>query len=53
MPIRMRRGVVNIMAVAELGWFAGQVAWCSMKTRMFPTWFAWFGYVNVLLRTRA
>jgi hypothetical protein len=44
----MIRGVVNIMAVVGLGWFAGQVAWCTLKTGMFPKWFAWLGYINVL-----
>ena len=44
----MIRGVVNILAITGLGWFCGQVAWCTLKTGQFPKWFAYFGYVNVL-----
>jgi hypothetical protein len=44
----MIRGIVNILAIVGLGWFAGQVAWCSLKTGLFPKGFAYFGYVNVL-----
>ena len=44
----MIRGVVNVLAVTGLGWFAGQVAWCCRRTDTFPKWFAWLGYVNVL-----
>ncbi len=42
------RSVVNILAVIGLGWFAGQVAWCTLKTGLFPKWFAWYGWFNLL-----
>jgi len=44
----MIRSVVNILAVIALGWFAGQVAWCTLKTGLFPKWFGWYGWLNVL-----
>jgi hypothetical protein len=42
------RGMVNILAIAGLGWFAGQVAWCAGQTNTFPRGFRIFGYINVL-----
>lgn len=42
------RSVVNIMAVMGLGWFAGQVAWCTLKTGIFPKWFGYYGWLNTL-----
>ena len=42
------RSFVNILAVIGLGWFAGQVAWCTLKTGIFPKWFGYYGWVNVL-----
>ena len=42
------RGMVNILAIAGLGWFAGQVAWCSALTSSFSRGFRIFGYINVL-----
>ena len=44
----MFRGIVNVMAIACLGWFAGQVAWCTLKTGRFPKWFGYYSWVNVL-----
>jgi hypothetical protein len=42
------RGAVNTVAIAGLSWFAGQVAWCTLKTGLFSKGFAWLGYLNVL-----
>jgi succinate dehydrogenase hydrophobic anchor subunit len=42
------RGMVNILAIAGLGWFAGMIAWCAGKTDTFPKGFRIFGWVNVL-----
>jgi hypothetical protein len=42
------RGMVNILAITGLGWFAGQVAWCSARTDSFSKGFRVFGYINVL-----
>jgi hypothetical protein len=44
----MIRGIVNIMAIAGLGWFAGTLSWCAQRTGSFPKGFVWFGYLNVL-----
>jgi hypothetical protein len=44
----MIRSVVNITAIAGLSWFAGMVAWSTMRTGMFPKWFGRYGYVMVL-----
>lgn len=44
----MFRGVVNVLAIAGLGWFAGQVAWCTLQTGLFPKWFGYYGWFNVL-----
>ncbi len=44
----MIRSFVNILAVVGLSWFAGQVAWCTKKTGVFPKWFGWYGWLNVL-----
>ena len=44
----MFRGSVNTMAIVGLSWFAGQVAWCAWKSRIFNKWFAAFGCLNVL-----
>ena len=44
----MFRGIVNVLAITALGWFAGQVAWCTLKTGLFPKWFGYYGWVNVL-----
>lgn len=41
------RGVVNVLAIAGLGWFAGQVAWCGGQTGTFSRGFRVFGYINV------
>lgn len=42
------RSWINILAVIGLGWFAGQVAWCTLKTGRFPKWFGWYGWINTL-----
>jgi hypothetical protein len=42
------RGMVNILAIVGLGWFAGQVSWCAGQTNAFPRGFRIFGYINVL-----
>jgi len=44
----MIRGVMNIMAIAGLGWFAGTLSWCAAKTGLFPKGFVWLGGLNVL-----
>lgn len=44
----MFRGMVNVLAIVGLGWFAGQVAWCGRRSGTFSTGFAVFGYINVL-----
>jgi hypothetical protein len=44
----MFRGTVNVMAIACLGWFSGQVAWCTLQTGLFPKWFGYYGWFNVL-----
>lgn len=41
------RGMVNILAVVGLGWFAGMVAWCARHTDGFSRGFRIFGWVNV------
>jgi hypothetical protein len=41
------RGMVNILAIVGLGWFAGQVAWCAGQTNTFSRGFRIFGYINV------
>lgn len=42
------RGMVNILAITGLGWFAGQVAWCAARSGHFSKGFRLFGYINVL-----
>jgi len=44
----MFRGMANILAIAGLGWFAGQLSWCAGRTGLFPKGFVWFGWLNVL-----
>lgn len=44
----MFRGMVNILAIVGLGWFAGMVAWCARHTDGFSKGFRIFGWVNVL-----
>ncbi len=43
----MFRGMVNILAIVGLGWFAGMVAWCARHTDGFSRGFRIFGWVNV------
>jgi len=42
------RGMVNILAVVGLGWFAGMVAWSAQHTEGFSKGFRIFGWFNVL-----
>ena len=42
------RGMVNILAITALGWFAGMVSWCAGKTNSFPKGFRIYGWVIVL-----
>ncbi|MBT8442480.1 MAG: hypothetical protein KJO76_08845 [Gammaproteobacteria bacterium] len=42
------RGMVNILAVIGLGWFAGMVAWCARHTDGFSKGFRIFAWLNVL-----
>jgi len=42
------RGMVNILAIAGLGWFAGMIAWCGRKTGTFSKGFQIYGWINVL-----
>jgi len=42
------RGMVNILAIAALGWFAGMVAWCAGKTNTFSKGFQIYGWIIVL-----
>lgn len=43
----MFRGMVNILAIVGLGWFAGMVAWCARHTDGFSRGFRIFGWINV------
>ena len=43
----MIRGVMNIVGIAGLSWFAGQLAWCTLKTGRFPKWFGYYSWLNV------
>jgi hypothetical protein len=42
------RGMVNILAITALGWFAGMIAWCAGKTDTFTKGFRIYGWVIVL-----
>lgn len=42
------RGMVNVLAIAGLGWFAGMIVWCAGRTQTFPKGFRIFGWINVL-----
>jgi len=42
------RGMVNILAIAALGAFAGLVAWCAGRTGTFPKGLRVFAWINVL-----
>jgi hypothetical protein len=42
------RGMVNILAITTLGWFAGMIAWCAGKTDTFTKGFRIYGWVIVL-----
>jgi hypothetical protein len=42
------RSVINVLAIVGLSWTAGQLAWLTQRTRAFPRWFAWFGWLMVL-----
>ncbi len=42
------RGMVNILAIAALGAFAGTVAWCAGRTDTFPKGLRIFAWINVL-----
>lgn len=42
------RGMVNILAIASLGWFAGMIAWSGGRTNTFPKGLRIFGWINVL-----
>jgi hypothetical protein len=44
----MFRGMVNILAIVGLGWFAGMVAWCAARTAGFSRGFRVFGWINAL-----
>ncbi|MDP6675378.1 MAG: hypothetical protein QGH93_11110, partial [Gammaproteobacteria bacterium] len=44
----MFRGMVNILAIAGLGWFAGMIAWSGGQTNTFPKGLRIFGWINVL-----
>lgn len=44
----MIRSVINVLAIVGLSWMAGQLAWLSRKTRDFPAWFRWYGWLMVL-----
>ncbi|MBM4196119.1 MAG: hypothetical protein FJ197_03330 [Gammaproteobacteria bacterium] len=41
----MIRSVVNVLAIVGLSWTAGQLAWLTRKTRAFPPWFGWYGWL--------
>jgi len=42
------RGMVNILAITALGWFAGMVAWCAGQTDTFSKGFRIYGWIIVL-----
>ncbi len=42
------RGMVNILAITALGWFAGMIAWCAGQTDTFTKGFRIYGWVIVL-----
>jgi hypothetical protein len=42
------RGMVNILAITALGWFAGMIAWCAGKTDTFTKGFRIYGWFIVL-----
>ncbi len=44
----MIRGAVNVLAIVGLSWFAGQLAWLTLRTGDFPRWFGWYGWLMVL-----
>lgn len=42
------RGMVNILAVTCLGWFAGMIAWCAKETDMFSKGLRIWSWIVVL-----
>ncbi len=42
------RGMVNILAIAGLGWFIGMLVWCGGKTETLPKGLRIFGWINIL-----
>jgi hypothetical protein len=42
------RGMVNILAITALGWFAGMIAWCAGQTDTFTKGFRIYGWFIVL-----
>ena len=42
------RGMVNILAITCLGWFAGMISWCARQTDTFSKALRIFGWVVVL-----
>ncbi len=44
----MIRSVVNVLAIVGLSFFAGQLAWLTLRTGSFPKWFGWYGWLLVL-----
>jgi hypothetical protein len=44
----MIRSVINVLAIVCLSWFAGQLAWLTLRTGDFPKWFGWYGWLMLL-----
>ena len=44
----MIRSVMNVLAIVGLSWFAGQLAWLTLRTGEFPRWFGYYGYLMLL-----
>lgn len=44
----MIRSILNVLGIVGLGWFAGQLAWLTLATGDFPSWFGWYGWLLVL-----
>lgn len=41
----MIRGIVNIIAITGLGWFAAFTSYASLKSGIFSKWGAYYGYI--------
>lgn len=46
--LTLLRSTINVLAIVGLSWLAGCLAWLTRRTREFPGWFAWYGWLMVL-----